>query len=171
MIYRCPGPVKSVPLAASPSCFEVGEALPDVAAHDLGQRAHIRPVDLDQVLGGVAQIELHLVIGYLEQVIAARVVEAVRGLGLGVDVVEFVDLEGEMRFPVPALAALEQMDLRDAELQPGRGETEVRRRQPLGAEDVLEEGDRALQIERAQTDMRYSQDGHGVASSSCWTVA
>ena len=104
-------------------------------------------VDLDEVAGGVPNVELDDVAGQLDQVVAERVaVERAAPLGRPVDRLEIVDGDPQVMVTGRLDVALEQVQLRAPEREPLNRQPEVRRRDRLRPEQVHVEVHRLLQI-------------------------
>ena len=76
-------------------------------------------IDLDEVPGGIAQVQLDDVAGQLDQVVAERpAVERVAALRRPVDGLQIVDGDPEVVMAGRPQVALEQMELRATEREP-----------------------------------------------------
>src|SRR3954468_4563748 len=119
-------------------------------------------VDLHEVAGGGAQVELYDVAGQLEQAVAERlVVGGVPALGGAVDGLDVVDGDAEVVVAGRRQVALEQMQLRASDCEPLDRDAEVRRGDRLGAQQLDVEVGGALQIDRIDADMVDAQAHRG----------
>ena len=125
------------------------------------ERARIRPVDLDEVAAGIAQVHLHLAARQLadgsERVRVADPelrepdVERLEVVHLQAEVVESRRL---------LLAPLEEVELPVAEPEPDDGIPEGGRRQALETEELLVEARRLLEVPGRDADMIESRRAH-----------
>jgi hypothetical protein len=106
-------------------------------------------VDLDEVAGGVAEVELDDVAGQLDQAVAERpVVEGAAALGGAVDRLDVVDRDAEVVVRGRLEVLLEEVQLGAPERQPLNRQAEVRRGDRFGAEQLDVEVDGLAQVAR-----------------------
>ena len=111
-------------------------------------------VDLDEVAGRVAHVELDDVARELDEAVPERdVVERAAPLGRAVDRLEVVDGDPEVVVAGRREVALEQVQLGAAEREPLDRDAEVRRGDRLRAEQVDVEVHRLLQVEGVDADV------------------
>src|SRR4029450_2151621 len=94
------------------------------------ERRHVRPVDLDEVPGRIADVHLHPAGGGIASTLGPRLaVEDAAALRLPVHRLEVVDVDGDvMRAWRLHVVALEQVELLVAEREPEHGRFARRRR-------------------------------------------
>ena len=129
-------------------------------------------VELDEVAGRVAEIELRLTAGKLGDGVAERPVEDSERLCSLVDGDDVVGLEREVRMRRRLVGALEDVHLERTRLEPLDREAEVGRRQGLEPELVDVEADGLLEVARDDADV-VEPDGarHQVASPAAMSRA
>ena len=134
----------------------------DIAVDALG----IRPIDLDQVSCRIADIQLKLASGRLEQVMIVERIKrkAAALLCTQIDRLEIIHIEREMRILAGRRVHFEQVKLVVAHLQPFDLDAKVRRGDPRHAEHALIPSERCLEIDGAHADMVETQ---GSCSAFC----
>lgn len=125
------------------------------AGDELGiQSLDVRPVDLDQIARGVAQVELDdAAREQVEMVTEGDIVEATELLRPPVDAFKVVHTQSQVLVFGHPLGALKEVELEIADPHPAHRESEVRCRQLLQAEELTVEVDRQRQIDGADTDV------------------
>ena len=131
-----------VPQALEPGTEVVGEAVGPVL------------VDLHEIAGGVANVELHDVARKLDQSIAeGLVIEGVPALGGAVDRLQVVDGDAEVVMTGRLEVALEEVQLGPPQGEPLDRDAEVRRRDQLRRQQVDVELGRLPEVERVDADV------------------
>lgn len=109
------------------------------------ERVGIGPVELDQVAGGVAEVELYLAGRQLDELRAPRL-GALELLDDAVGLVEVVDGQADVVLRRRIALVLEEVELQVADAEPLHRHGEGRRRDPLHAEDLLVEAGRLVEV-------------------------
>lgn len=137
--------------------FEAAHLLPRLRPHGVG----VRPVDLDQVAAGVANVELDLPAWQFVEVVAHRVAVVDAAFPRqSKDRVEVVHREGEVVIHGRASRSLEEVQLEVADSQPLHWEAEVRGVDLLGTEKLDIEARRLLEVVGANADVVDAACGH-----------
>ncbi len=148
---------------------EVPQVL-ELCAQIIGKPIHPGVVDLNEVAGRIANVQLHDITGQFNQMIAEGiVVKRSSPLSHAVHRLDVINGDAEVMMAGGLEIAFKQVQLRSPERQPLDRDPEVRRRHRLGGEQVDVEVDRLAQVARVDTDVVDLRPHSAVDPYPAWT--